>query len=148
MIHTKNNAYALVTHANAMYPSQLMFESTEFAQSQGSAFLDLLLVSTLHLVHTMFFKPTNHCICIPVSSHTPTWYKSHYMKGKDVRYLPLNNQCVRYELCPKRLKIPLKFWYPVPLQCEHKARYVEYWNQQREAMHVLCMPYHSALQIQ
>ena len=63
VIHTRQNAYALRRHLNAMYPSHLKFEFTAFAQSQGIAFLDLLFVSTWPLVHTVFFKLGLLCLC-------------------------------------------------------------------------------------
>ena len=76
-------------------------------------------------------------------------------KGECVRYLRLNNRRVGYELCCKRLqgalkrlKIPSRFWSPMPLQWEDRPKYVEYRNRRKEVVHVLRVPYHSALPMQ
>ena len=138
-----------------MYPSHLKFEFTAFAQSQGIAFLDLLFVFTSPIVHTVFCKPTHSCNYIPFAPNTPTRYKTQYIKGECVCYLRLNNRRVGYELCCKRLqgalkrlKIPSRFWSPMPLQWEDRPKYVEYRNRQRRVVHVFRVPYHSALPMQ
>ena len=155
VIHTKNNAYALRRHLGAMYLPHLKFGFMVFAQSQGIAFLHLLFVSTSPLVHTVFSKPTHSCNYIPFDSNTPTRHKTQYIKPECVRYIQLNIWRMVYELCCKRLqvalkrlKIPSRFWSPMPLQWENKPKYVQYRKRPREIVHVLYVPYYFALPMQ